>query len=375
MGRCVICNKTHPLISNFLGICKECLVSEDPEKIKPVVDARHQEGRSKTDLGPCIPRSEGKLKCNLCSNTCDLNQDELGYCGLHVGKDGRIIHRASNKLGCLNTYLDPIPTNCCMAWTCASCSDLGYPAFKSNPGPEFGSYNYAVFFKGCNFDCLFCQNPGHRIIKKSDFISLDDFIGPIISNSRISCVCYFGGSPEPQLPFSIMATKKVLEKIDDGRRVKFCWEWNGAGNTRLVKKCAELALVSGGNIKFDLKAWTPILHEALCGVDNRQVLINFEVLGNEYYKVRELLPVMGATTLLVPGYVDSSEIEKISEYISAIDEEIPFSLLVFHPAHYMLDLPITPTSEVLKSKKVAESKLKNVHVGNVNLLGMDGFIL
>ncbi|MFX0098507.1 MAG: radical SAM protein [Candidatus Hodarchaeota archaeon] len=368
MGTCTFCGKTHPLISGYLQTCKDCLERVDPEILRPWLKETHLKARKNTDLGAFIPTSEEKPRCNLCSNNCSLAGDKKGFCGLHAMEGGKIKHLATTSSAFVRPYLDANPTNCCMAWTCPVSPGFGFPRYKEKEGIETGTYNYAVFFKGCNFNCLFCQNPDHQNLRPRDRMSLDDFIEPVLKNSKISCVCYFGGSPEPHLPFCIQASKKILEKIAENRVMRICWEWNGSGNPLLVKKCAKIALDSGGNLKFDLKAKTPILNEALCGTSNTRAFENFRMVGNEYHAKRKGLPVLGATTLLVPGYVDAEEVSLIAEYIAQVDPSIPYSLLVFHPAHHMTDLPIPSKTSVLNSKKSAEKHLQNVKVGNINLI-------
>ena len=82
----------------------------------------------------------------------------------------------------------------------------------------------------------------------------------------------------------------------------------------------------------------------------------------------EYLPEMSACTLLVPGYTSHVEIELIAKFISAINDAIPNSLLVFHSQYQMKDLPITPKKEVYKCVEIAEKYLKNVNLGNQHLL-------
>ena len=80
--------------------------------------------------------------------------------------------------------------------------------------------------------------------------------------------------------------------------------------------------------------------------------------------------VLTATTPLVPGYIDPEEIEKIAGFIADIDCDIPYSLLVFHPAFYMSDLPVTPIEQVKRCYEVATRYLKRVDIGNRHLLGL-----
>ena len=79
--------------------------------------------------------------------------------------------------------------------------------------------------------------------------------------------------------------------------------------------------------------------------------------------------VISATTLLVPYYVDKKEVEEIAKFISSINDEIPYSLLVFHPDYRLNDLPVTPRKQVFDCYEAAKKHLKNVNIGNLHLLG------
>jgi pyruvate formate lyase activating enzyme len=153
-----------------------------------------------------------------------------------------------------------------------------------------------------------------------------------------------------------------------GRVLRICWETNGSAQERYMKKMAALSLDSGGCIKIDLKAWDDKLHHALCGVSNHMVLKNFESLSALSFK-RPEPPLLIASTLLVPGYVDEREILSIASCIARLNPDIPYSLLAFHPQFYLKDLPTTSRSHALRCRTVAEDAgLTRVHIGNIHLL-------
>ena len=140
----------------------------------------------------------------------------------------------------------------------------------------------------------------------------------------------------------------------------------------LLDEMAELAINSGGCIKFDLKAWDENLHLALTGVSNQRTLENFARVG-ERTTQRSKPPLLIASTLLVPGYIDELEVERIAHFIADINPNIPFSLLGFAPHFYMSDLPYT--SLVIAEKCISAAQkagLRNVHIGNRNLLRQTG---
>jgi pyruvate formate lyase activating enzyme len=269
--------------------------------------------------------------------------------------------------------LDPQVTNCCAAWFCPAGTGAGYPRYAYRDGPESGYYNLALFFYGCNFNCLFCQNISHKQLKLAEETTTEDLVRGTLKNERISCWCFFGGSAEPQLPFAINASRMVLEALPSNRILRICFEWNGCGNPHLVRRAAEIALKSGGNMKFDLKCHDPTLSLALSGADNSRAYENFATVYKSFYHERPDLPILTATTLLVPGYTDAIEVERIAHFIAELDDSIPYSLLVFHP-HFMLrDLPVTPIEQVQECYKTARKHLKRVNVGNINLLASDRF--
>jgi pyruvate formate lyase activating enzyme len=314
------------------------------------------------------PRDGGGLRCTICSNQCIIGPGGVGYCGLRLNVNGRFQSKATSSRALLYAYKDPHVTNCCAAYFCPAGTGLGYPKFAYTNGPEYGYYNYAVFFYGCNFSCLYCQNFSHKNLFEANEVSIESFTRNVVRDRSISCICYFGGSPEPSLPFAIAASRRILEECR-GRIVRICFEWNGCGNRILVGRASELSLISGGNIKFDLKCFDEKLSIALSGVSNRQAYENFKFIAEKYYPERRNIPVLNATTLLVPEYVNVDEVEKIALFISEINDEIPYSLLVFYPNFMMVDMPITPLKQVVECYKVAKKYLKNVYVGNLHLIG------
>jgi pyruvate formate lyase activating enzyme len=162
----------------------------------------------------------------------------------------------------------------------------------------------------------------------------------------------------------------MLDSKPENRVLRICFEWNGAGNRLLVDRAAELALRSGGNIKFDLKCGSETVSKALSGVSNRRSFENFEMLFKKYGNERPNMPLLTATTLLVPGYVDTVEVEKIARFLADLDEDIPYSLLVFHPDFMMSDLSITPPRQVEECYRAAKKHLTRVNVGNLASLGI-----
>jgi pyruvate formate lyase activating enzyme len=183
------------------------------------------------------------------------------------------------------------------------------------------------------------------------------------ANNRTYCVCFFGGDPASQMPHALGTASYLFD-----RGVTICWETSGNVNNRLLDRAVDYSRRSGGVIKFDIKAFDETLHIALTGVSNKQTLENFARSAGKYSNGPGP-PLVIASTLLVPGYVDVEEVGRIARFIAKIHPEIPYSLLAFHPHFYLHDLPTTSVGHATAAEMAAkEAGLMNVRVGNKHLL-------
>ncbi|MEN2986151.1 MAG: radical SAM protein [Thermodesulfovibrionaceae bacterium] len=364
MGICKICEESSSYISKHLSLCLKCIKSY-PNKALPFVLKAHRESRALYGLPGEIPKSETGVQCKICANECKIADSQYGYCGLRKNEAGKLKAPLYGQ-GKLSWYLDPLPTNCVADWVCPAGTGAGYPEFAYTKGAEYGYYNLAVFFHACSFNCLFCQN-WH--FKERTFSPKSNTVEDLLKSLKpsVSCICYFGGDPSVQIVFALYASEKAI-KEKKGRILRICWETNGSMNSAYLKKMVQLSLISGGCIKFDLKAWDENLHIALTGVSNKRTKENFQFVG-KYINERKNPPLLVASTLLVPGYIDIEEVEKISNFIASVNPNIPYRLLAFYPHFYMDDLPFTSKKLAYDCMEVAKKAgLRNVSVGNIHLL-------
>ncbi|MCX8042144.1 MAG: radical SAM protein [Thermodesulfobacteriaceae bacterium] len=364
MGKCALCNQVSPYISNFLNICKNCLINF-PEKISLFVEKAHEESRRVFGFPAFPPQTSKGVKCKVCANECEIPLGKTGYCGLRKNEAGKLLGPSVYEAK-VSWYLDPLPTNCVGDWVCPAGTGCGYPEYAYCQGPEYGYYNLAVFFHACSLNCLFCQNWHFRELTfRPQTKSLKEFLKSLTPS--VSCICYFGGDPSPQMPFALKASLEAL-KNKKNRILRICWETNGLINRNLLKKAVELSLISGGCIKFDLKAWNENLHIALTGISNKKILENF-IYVSQFIKERPQVPLLIASTLLVPGYIDEREIEGIANFIAKLNPEIPYRLLAFYPHFYMKDLPLTSKELAYRCLEIAKKAgLKRISIGNIHLL-------
>lgn len=350
---CATCGARSRLISAALGVCGPCIRAR-PDEALVLARAAHAASRRAFDLREAPPQTEGGVACPLCARECRIGEGERGYCGLRTVRGGRLVHLAGTaRRGLLRWYRDPLPTNCVADWVCAGSARAGH-------------HNLAVFYASCSANCLFCQNWDFRAVSVEGSEGLSAAELAAVASPRTFCVCFFGGDPSSQMPHALAAGTLLAQK-----GVAVCWETAGASHPRLIDRALQLSLETGGCIKFDLKAYDEALHIALTGSSNRQALANF-VRAAHRSAERPDPPLVVASTLLVPGYVDAAEVARIARFIAGVDPSTPYALLGFAPHFYMRDLPHTSRRHAEAALAAArEAGLTNVRIGNRHLLSRD----
>jgi pyruvate formate lyase activating enzyme len=350
-ARCILCQRESPLISHFIGVCNTCLRQDYP-LVKSHLEEVHSRTRREFSLPDEPPHYTDGIVCSLCANECQIREGELGFCGLRTVRNGKIVHLAGTPAnGLLHWYRDPLPTNCVADWVCAGSHKPGY-------------HNLAVFYSSCTSNCLFCQNWHYRQQKPGKDRTISALELAAAANPRTFCVCYFGGDPSSQMPHALATSHHLAEK-----GVRICWETNGMLHPRFLARAVEYSMETGGCLKFDLKAYDECIHLALTGVSNQLTLENFARAG-ERLDERPALPLLIASTLLIPGYVEVEEVGQIAAFIASINPDIPYALLAFAPSFYMPDMPCTSVSHAYAAEEAArQAGLRNVHLGNRHLLG------
>ena len=365
MGTCKSCGRNEITVSGTIGYCADC-IRNGFDALWPSIKAIHDRSRRIHHLPTDPPNDPQGVNCPLCFQECRIAEGRTGYCGVRRVQNGRLIGGRPHE-GNLSYYYDALPTNCVADFVCPAGTACGYPEFSVSQGPEYGYRNLAVFYHACSFNCLFCQNHQFRAHTfDRNRVSADDLAKA--ADERVTCICYFGGDPSPQVLHALKASSKAIEEAQ-GRVMRICWETNGCVQRPFLKKMAELSLKSGGCIKFDLKAWDDRIHRALCGVTNAKTLDNFRWLSG-FIPQRPEPPFLVACTLLVPGYVDVQEVSAISAFLAGLDRDIPYRLLAFYPHFHLTDLPPTsrPHAERCREASV-QAGLRRVSVGNLHLLG------
>jgi pyruvate formate lyase activating enzyme len=350
MAKCLLCGDEGPLISQAIGACGACLREGSPQA-RSIARGVHARWRRSAGLPPSAMRDVDCVPCTVCAQQCQPAEGERGLCGTRARVGPAVVPLTGTPKKATVTFRhDPLPTNCCARFVCAGCTTGGYPEYSHAPGAEHGFKNLAVGYYGCTFSCLYCQS-WEVLHPNGPQHSADEVAAQV--DEETSCICFFGGDPTAQLGHALETGRVARRRAKArGRPLRLCFETNGAMHPKLLEQVADLALESGGCVKFDLKAWHPEVHQALCGAAPGQVYDNFALLA-ERAKERPELPLAIAATALVPGYVDEEEVAPIG----------------YFSCHQLADVPNTSKQHARRCLTVARSAgLKNVQVDNQELL-------
>lgn len=217
--------------------------------------------------------------------------------------------------------------------------------FSSVDGP---GNRTAIFFQGCNFNCLYCHNPetiSWDVDSGATFMTVEDImktirkVKPFISGITVS-----GGECTLQKSFLVELFQKVHELgltafVDTNGSMDFSKE--------------PMLTDSMDKAMLDIKSFDETEHRMLTGMSNRLVLNNAGYLAkhDKLYEIR---------TVIVPGLLDNRRnVAETGRLIAELNPDIRYKLIKFRPMGVigkMKGNPI-PSDELMEEmKNTAEDK-------------------
>lgn len=231
--------------------------------------------------------------------------------------------------------------------------------FGTHDGPGI---RMVVFTQGCQFRCLYCQNPDTLDINGGSFISIDELVNKAENQKLFFAenggVTVSGGEPLLQRAKLITFFEKLHEK-----GINTCLDTNGRVLDDQTKKLLELTDILLLDIKHINNDW----HKKLTGLKNKTTL--------KVAKYREETgKTMWLRFVLVPGWTDQEEYlhewgQYFAEYKTVeLVEIIPFHQMGKHKwdllnFEYALADVNSPSEEVIqKTLSIFNQYFKNVIV-------------
>jgi len=279
----------------------------------------------------------GKVLCQACAQSCVLDEDEYGICGVRRVEDGELRLLVYGIAVAIN--VDPIEKK---------------PMFHFLPKSRV----FSIGTVGCNFSCSFCQN--HDISQypkenehaiKGRKLSPQEIVNLAIENGCDS-IAYTYNEPIVFFEYTYDTAKLAHECGLKNVYVTSGYE---------TKKAIDLLAPYIDGMNIDLKSFSNEFYKEICGARLKPVLEAIKYAHEKGIWIE-------ITTLLIPEKNDSDEeIRSMAKFIASVDKSIPWHLSAFHPTYKMLEVSPTPESTLLRAYKIGEEEgLKYLYVGNVD---------
>jgi len=277
---------------------------------------------------------DGLVQCSLCNQMCQIRPGKRGICGVRENREGTLMTLVYGNLIAAN--VDPIEKK---------------PLFHFLPG----SLSYSIATAGCNFRCLHCQNadisqaPRETGRVPGGFVPAEEVVADAHS---YGCRSISYTYTEPTIFFEYAYDVAVLAK-DSGLKNVF------VSNGYMGKEAAEEIVPVLDAINVDLKG-DDQFYRKVCGAKLDPVKQNIKHFWESGVWVE-------VTTLLIPGYNDSSEtLQEIAEFLAEVSPDMPWHVTAFYPTYKLKDAPPTSVEALRKGAWIGrEAGLKYVYTGNV----------
>ena len=285
--------------------------------------------------------ADSKVKCELCQQSCQIDNGQRGLCGVRENKNGVLYTLVYGKV--IAVHVDPIEKK---------------PLYHFLPG----TFSFSIATIGCNFRCLHCQNADISQASKEGYFfekkqipgeKLDpDQIVLLAQKANCPSISYTYTEPTIFFEFAFDCMKLAHEK-----KLSNCWVSNGYTG----RKALEMAKPYLDAVNIDLKFFKDSTYKKICGARLQPVLDNLV-----WYKENEIH--LEVTTLIIPTLNDSDdELTEIAKFIkNKLGPDTPWHVSAFWPTYKLNDLPPTPQETIFKTKEIGEKVgLQYVHVGNI----------
>jgi pyruvate formate lyase activating enzyme len=279
---------------------------------------------------------DGRIQCDLCPRDCKLHEGQRGACFVRQRIGDRMV---------LTTYgrssgfcIDPIEKK---------------PLNHFYPGSSVLSFGTA----GCNLACKFCQN--WDISKSKTMDRLMDQAAP----EQIAIAAETSGCKSVAFTYNdpVIFTEYALDAAEACHARGIQTVAVTAAYIHAEPRREFFMHMDAANV--DLKAFTDAFYFKLTGSHLQPVLDSLVYLIHETRVWTEI------TTLLIPGYNDSSqEIESMCKWlVQELGRDVPLHFSAFHPDFKLLDAPATPAETLFEARHIAQNEgLNYVYTGNVS---------
>jgi len=280
------------------------------------------------------PLEGGRIRCDLCPHSCEVEEGERGYCEVRENTGGRYYSLVYGNPCAV--HVDPIEKK---------------PFYHVLPS----SRSFSIATTGCNFDCKFCQNweisqarpddTQNYELPPEDVVQLAErYQSDSIASTYVEPTVFV----EYMIDIGILARKRGMLKVMHS---------NGYMNSaplRVLSEHLDAACI-------DLKGFSESYYRDLTEGSLEPVLATLKQL-------KESGVHMEIVNLVVPGKNDKTEeIAAMCRWIKDdLGPHVPLHFSRFYPLYKLKSLPPTPVSTLERCRNIAlKEGLHFVYIGNV----------
>jgi len=272
-------------------------------------------------------KKDSYIECSICPHYCKIKPGKQGLCRSRKNEKGTLL--VTNYGETTSIALDPIEKK---------------PLYHYYPGSQILS----ISCNSCNMFCPFCQNwEISQNEVKTEYIS-PEMLAKIAKEHASIGVAYTYTEPLMWYEYLLDAGEAIHK---DGK--KNVLVTNGLINEKPLLEL--LPLIDAMNI--DLKTMNPEVYKSPLGGDLDTVKRTIEIAHSHCH--------IEITNLLVTTLNDrKKDIDKLIEYVAALDKDIPLHFSRYYP-NYKYEQPPTPTKKLKYAYEKAKEKLNYVYLGNI----------
>lgn len=277
-----------------------------------------------------------KIRCDLCSHRCVIEDGDKGKCCVRVNKKGILYSMVYGKVIAEN--VDPIEKK---------------PLYHFLPG----TLSYSISTVGCNFQCFFCQNWQISQMPCDDgtIEGRDLDVETAIANAKknhCKSISYTYTEPTIFFEYAYDIAKKAKKES-----IKNVFVTNGF----MSKECIEMIYPYLDAANIDLKSFRDDFYVKNTGARAQPVLDSIKLMHKKNIW-------MEITTLLIPGENDSEEeLNDIAHFIASIDKNIPWHISAYYP-QYKARIDSTKADSIIRGVDIGKrAGLHYIYGGNISI--------
>jgi pyruvate formate lyase activating enzyme len=278
-----------------------------------------------------------KVRCNLCSWRCMIDDGKLGRCCVRKNIDGVLYSLNYNKICSANP--DPVEKK---------------PMFHFQPG----SYSFSIATMGCNFRCQFCQNwQISQAAVEGGQIDGQSIRPQVIVEQAIRSGCRSIAYTYTE-PTVFMELCSDCGRLAKKRGLANVFVSNGYMTTEAIDFAADWL----DGINVDLKAFSEDYYSRLCKARLKSVL---EAIS---YIAKQTKIWMEITTLLLPDQNDSEEeLKRLADFlVNKAGPDVPWHVSRFYPQYRYTHAAATSLESLERAYWIGKAAgLRYVYLGNV----------